>query len=225
MTTHERQRDSASAAAQDFVSLHDAGRLAGIVKNKEIWASHTQYLNDVREFRHAIELARLELSRMQSDPDLKGKISLVVEMQDALQRELETINVCVCSFSADSDVLSQWRAYSARPSGFSIGFSGAFLRAVADELKCWLAPVLYEEREQQLLVRTLLNDVLQENEKRPPTGNEDTHPPGGNLVAYLTRYAPILKHRSFSEEREWRIISRPIFSSTPTSNFVPAGRC
>src|SRR5262249_9648882 len=27
---------------------------------------------------------------------------------------------------------------------------------------------------------------------------------------YLNRYAPILKHKSFEEEREWRIISRPL---------------
>jgi hypothetical protein len=35
---------------------------------------------------------------------------------------------------------------------------------------------------------------------------------GGNLLTYLYRYAPILKDRSFEEEREWRIISRPIFA-------------
>jgi hypothetical protein len=37
----------------------------------------------------------------------------------------------------------------------------------------------------------------------------ETHPQAGNLVAYLLRYAPILKHKSFSEEEEWRIIPRP----------------
>lgn len=30
------------------------------------------------------------------------------------------------------------------------------------------------------------------------------------MVAYLNRYAPILKHKSFADEREWRIISRPL---------------
>lgn len=200
--------------------------LLGIVKSKEIWATHTQYLNDVREFRHAIELVKDELSRMESDPQLRDRIELIKEMRDALQSEVESINVCVCSFSADGDVLSQWRAYATRPSGFAIGFSGAFLRAVADELKFWLAPVLYEENEQRLLVRSLLNDVLEENEKRlRPPGNEDerTHPPGGNLIAYLNRYAPILKHKSFSEEREWRIISRPLFYGHSRFDFRTGG--
>lgn len=88
---------------------------------------------------------------------------------------------------------------------------------MSDELKFWLVPVLYEEGEQRLLVRTLLRDVLEENLQRraKATGHDDEAglPPGGNLVAYLNRYAPILKHKSFSEEREWRIISRPLMCS------------
>jgi hypothetical protein len=83
-----------------------------------------------------------------------------------------------------------------------------------DELDFWLAPVLYDERDQRALIRTLIEDVLAENLQRraTPTGdNEPGKPRGGNLGAYLNRYAPILKHKSFSEEREWRIISRPLF--------------
>jgi Protein of unknown function (DUF2971) len=189
----------------------------GIVASREIWASHTQYLNDVREFRHAIEVTNEELSAMEREPPLEDKVELLKEMKEGL-KGIETINVCVCSFSADGDVLSQWRAYAGRASGFSIGFSGAFLRAVSDELNFWLVPVLYEEGEQRLLVRTLLRDVLEENVQKARAraadhDDEIGQPPGGNLVAYLNRYTPILKHRSFSEEREWRIISRPLFCS------------
>jgi hypothetical protein len=35
--------------------------LLGIITSGEIWASHTQYLNDVREFPHAIEGTVLSL--------------------------------------------------------------------------------------------------------------------------------------------------------------------
>jgi hypothetical protein len=37
--------------------------ILGIIRDKEIWASHTQYLNDVREFRHALDV-REELPAM-----------------------------------------------------------------------------------------------------------------------------------------------------------------
>lgn len=186
--------------------------LLGIVKSQEIWASHTQYLNDEREFRHAIDLVKDELSRMERDPRLQDSMQFIAGMKSELELGIESINVFVCSFSEDGDVLSQWRAYSSGRSGFSVGFSGDFLRAVIDELQFWLVPVIYDEDKQRVFVRTLLNDLFEEaRTQREPTAGSYAHDtrPGGNLVAYLNRYAPILKHRSFSEEREWRIISRP----------------
>ena len=152
---------------------------------------------------------------MINDPSYHDKADLLSEMEQALREGIESINVCVCSFSADGDVLSQWRAYGGGASGFSIGFAGAFLRAVSDQLNFWLVPVIYDEPEQRALVRTLLQDVLAENLQRranPIEAHNDLGiPPGGSLVAYLNRYAPILKHKSFCEEREWRIVSRPLF--------------
>jgi hypothetical protein len=184
----------------------------GIFSSKEIWASHTQYLNDAREFQHAIDLMKDELSRMKAEAPYRDKAHLVGEIEEALTlKGIGSMNVCVCSFSQNGDLLSQWRAYGGG-SGFSIGFPGDFLRTVASECDSWLAPVLYEDDEQRHLVRTLLNDVLTENFQRRIIQNEDDNdslPVGGNLLAYLNRYAPILKHKSFSEEREWRIITRP----------------
>jgi hypothetical protein len=46
-------------------------------------------------------------------------------------------------------------------------------------------------------------------------------PQGGNLLACLHRYAPILKDKSFSEEREWRIISRPLMCTRERFGFRP----
>ncbi len=38
----------------------------GIIKNKEIWASHTQYLNDQKEYVHAIDLVKHVLENARS---------------------------------------------------------------------------------------------------------------------------------------------------------------
>jgi len=187
--------------------------LLGIVESKEIWASHTQYLNDAREFRYAIEIVREQIAEIKREPLQRRYVNLLEEMELDLDG-VESINVCVCSFSAEGDALSQWRAYSHGGSGFSIGFSGAFLREVTNSLDFWLVPVLYQAAQQRALIRTLLEDVLDENSRLKQVGQEDpVRQPGGGLVAYLNRYAPILKHQSFSEEQEWRIVSRPLFCS------------
>ena len=52
--------------------------LLGIIGKKEIWASHTQYLNDQREFRHAMELVRDELSQMARQADTQTGPFVVV---------------------------------------------------------------------------------------------------------------------------------------------------
>ena len=188
--------------------------LLGIISRQEIWASHTQYLNDQREFRHAIDLVKDELSRMVREADAEAK-PFVEEMEKAMHEHdgMESINVCVCSFSEKGDILSQWRAYGDGAAKYSIGFSGTLLRKVSDLMHSWLVPCLYDEGQQRQLVQTLLQDVLQENKERVDHATKDEEdwdlPRGGNLIAYLNRYAPILKHESFSEEREWRIVTSP----------------
>lgn len=182
--------------------------LLGIIGKKEIWASHTQYLNDRMEFRHAVGIIREEIHAMKNEPQYAADHDHLDEMESVLEHSGE-MNVCVCSFSEEADVLSQWRAYG-NGSGFSIGFSGEFLRAISDHHKFWLVKCIYEEHEQRHWLRTLLTDVLRENVQRQLDGEKADLPPGGNLYAYLNRYAPIIKHKSFKEEKEWRIISRPI---------------
>ena len=202
--------------------------LLGIIGKKEIWASHTQYLNDDREFRHAIELVRDELSRMVQGAETQER-PFVEEMNQGMHERdgMESVNVCVCSFSEESDILSQWRAYGDGVSKFSIGFSGALLRQVSDQMNFSLVPCLYGEGEQRALVRALLKDVLQENMTVVPQAELEEEEEdmyllrGGNLIAYLNRYAPILKHKTFSEEREWRIVTRPIMCMNKQFDYRP----
>lgn len=91
----------------------DQHGLLGILKSKEIWASHTQYLNDAREFRHAVGLVKKEVEGMLKDATGLRR-DLLLEMQEAVKTSIETINVCVCSFSEERDILSQWRALRRR---------------------------------------------------------------------------------------------------------------
>ena len=44
---------------------------------------------------------------------------------------------------------------------------------------------------------------------------------GGNLITYLNSYSPILKHETFSEEREWRIVTRPLMCRNKRFDYRP----
>ncbi len=191
--------------------------LLGIVKNEEIWATHTQYLNDRQEYRHARELALAEIAVMMGEYQGEKEFAQLNSMRMALDRCLESINVCVCSFSEVADSLSQWRAYGSATGGYAIGFAGQYLKKICGEHKFHLVKCIYDEAEQRACIRALLEEVLEQHMQTAQS--EYSLPFGGTLGIYLHRYAPILKHSAFREEREWRIITRPLMCSVGIDQF------
>lgn len=199
--------------------------LLGIIKDRQIWATHTQYLNDRREFLHATDLVRREVDRLLNDQNAgtgaesAARVQALNRMSDTLSLAPEHINVCVCSFSEASDSLSQWRAYGGS-SGFAIGFSPKVLQVAVERQKSFLAQCIYDPATQLDIVRALVEEVLDEHLSKDSgiehleTDKESAEmfwKTGGHLLDYLYRYAPMLKNQAFEEEREWRIISAPVF--------------
>ncbi|HWZ45751.1 MAG TPA: DUF2971 domain-containing protein [Candidatus Saccharimonadales bacterium] len=194
--------------------------LLGIVQKKEIWATHTQYLNDKNEYLHALQLVREEIQRKMSEATQRRHAAIFQDMLNGLDGK-ERINVCVASFSLDRDSLSQWRAYGSPTAGFAVGIPGPHIKALVLRRQFYLAQCLYDPDKQRELIAALVAEVFEENCERQdklPEEHDDL-PPGGNLDAYLNRYAPILKSHKFAEEQEWRIISRPLASSSERFEF------
>jgi hypothetical protein len=196
--------------------------LLGIIREKDIWATHTQYLNDAREYRYAIDVVTAEIHKRL--PDAVGDSHRILADMAEGVKGIESMNVCVCSFSEDRDSLSQWRAYGGSTSGYAIGFDPRHLAEMVRREEFYLAPCLYKPAEQIAVIEALVDKVFHQNMERLHNGetliSENREewsdaaklilPRGGSLAAYLHRFAPLLKHKSFSEEKEWRIISRPL---------------
>jgi hypothetical protein len=202
--------------------------LLGIIRSREMWVTHTQYLNDRREFVHAVDLVRKEIRLLlDASPGDSSRAESLIRMERALQWTPESINVCVCSFSEDQDSLSQWRAYGTATSGFAIGFPADLLTAATAAKGWYLAPCVYEPLQQREIIRSLVEEVLEENLSGTAYDGTDMQEDernvhqqqGGNLLAYLNRFAPILKDESFRAEKEWRVISRPLMNSSTSFNF------
>jgi hypothetical protein len=187
--------------------------LLGIIPQKEIWATHTQYLNDQREYRHATGLVTAELERrieIGTDPERQ---EIIRKMIGALLG-IESVNVCVCSFSEESDSLSQWRAYGGPTSGYAIGFNPDSLLEIVGRNDCFLAPCIYQTDKQHSVICDFVEEMIDQNLSRKHAGKWPLVPSGGFLPALLHRFAAILKDNSYAEEREWRIISRPLMCMT-----------
>lgn len=205
--------------------------LLGIIKNNDIWATHTQFLNDAKEYRHATDVVTVEIVKRLTDA-VGDSRRILADMAEGV-KGIENINVCVCSFSEDRDSLSQWRAYGGSTSGYAIGFNPFHLAEMVRREEFYLAPCLYKSTEQIAVMEALVDKVFDENMERLHNGetliSENREewlnaeklilPRGGNLAAYLHRFAPILKDKSFSEEKEWRIISRPLMCTRERFSF------
>ena len=177
--------------------------LLGIIKSKELWATKIHFLNDSKEYALALELAQSQLEGY-----LKKAVStLEKDVFETSLEELEkivSINICVFSFSEQGDVLSQWRGYAGSGTGYSIGFYSKTLKELAKKNGFVLAPCIYDKSRQMALI----DDVIKESlSKAGPTLG-----PQGEFANMLMKIAPMIKNESFTEEREWRLISGPISS-------------
>jgi hypothetical protein len=201
--------------------------LLGIVSHKEIWATKIQYLNDSTEFALALELARTYLEdHLRTIISISEKDRIETLLEEI--QTIESINICVCSFSEVGDLLSQWRAYGGSRSGYSIGFFSETLKNLAAKHRFILTPCVYDEVRQKSLIAELIKDALS---KSFPTEGTQRHPTeprtlmalpvGGDFTTNLLSIAPIIKHESFSEEKEWRLISAPISCQNPRFTYRP----
>jgi len=94
--------------------------------------------------------------------------------------------------------LSQWRGYAGSGYGYSLGFGTAFLKALRGNFGFVLGKCVYDELLQEQIVKETLEYLL-----NVPHGQKETV----RDFAAALQYGAFFKNPSFSEEREWRLVS------------------
>lgn len=203
----------------------DAAGLKGILSGRSVWASKVQYMNDAEEFKHAIQVARGILNQRDRDTDSEQLSTICDELSDALER-IENVNICAFCLSEKKDLLSQWRAYCPPAGGFSLGFDSNDLARTVRSQDFHLAPCIYNTREQRSLLRPVIDQAIKlfrrellANDESVEEARERILPP---FFSTFSRVAPVIKHRAFAEEREWRLISGLIRNDDPNMNYRPS---
>ena len=175
--------------------------LLGILKDKKIWMTKIQYLNDSSEFSLAIEVLIKTLTKLGIDPQSLyqkafGKIKSQTDFNSLIIKSLTTSPVYVASFSEEGDLLSQWRGYSEGNFAYSIKISGARLKAYSNKIpdgtfaKCEYLPEKHTS-----IIEEFVSEKIQQNLS-------------DLLFAIMSDFlniAPFIKHPGFHEEKEWRL--------------------
>ena len=209
--------------------------LLGIVEKRVLWASNILYMNDSAEMNHTVELIKAEVAARIDDNKTNQK--LLAQFLDWVSNRISSGHMLFASsFRANGNLLSQWRGYSALGKGVSIGFDPDYLMACAKSQSFQLGQCVYDPDIQQALITKMIESVECLAEEYGENLDETQRPAANSyfdiferVESDLLRIAALLKHPSFREEEEWRIVS-PVLSdyvSTPvkfregTSMLVP----
>jgi hypothetical protein len=187
--------------------------LVSILSTEKLWATNIKFLNDEHEFQHALSLARdvVERSKKTFAPKSEHKqaYSQFVEETTKTLDNLDAINpeaIFTCSFSEQTDLLSQWRGYCAVNQGYCIQFDVEKLTIAAVDMfqGVRLQKCVYDDAEKVKQISNALNHfwyqyLVAEDEKKKRSTIQAL---ADGMVFLATHY----KHPSFAEEREHRLV-------------------
>ncbi len=189
--------------------------ILGIVSRLEMWATQVHFLNDKNEVFLTFKLLEREL-RKQADKVQSQAMKVVL---NDIKRNLSRIDqghICIASFCEEKDLLSQWRGYGNQGKGYAIGFNLKELTQIAKRQHFVIWPCVYNPALQMELVSYLIDSWCREFGNNKPVHHEKMLNVINTSVCQL---APIIKDESFSEEKEWRLVSSVVSSKSPQFAF------
>ena len=164
-----------------------------ITKNKTLRFCDLRHMNDMTELiygRHMFD-ELLNSSRV-----YKKHREIIYQVMDFFRNKTILLSM---SFSADSDKLSQWRGYADDAKGFSVGFKAIDFQ----KLPVHLLKIEYQVEKQKELMRNAIKTITDQL-----TNGFDLT--SAVWIVELYELFSMMKHNSFSEENEFRIV-RAIF--------------
>jgi len=199
----------------------DAFGAVGIISSHTLWATATQFSNDRSEIEYAASIGKVVIREIWgSKGDLSPWEQLLVEhLVRVFDTPLHSFGQpFIVSFCEEGDLLSQWRAYG-QAGGFSLAFRPL---SKSDEVKLvcehgfrtMVKRVIYEPSKQRARLRFLLRRLIKLVNAFPfrPTSARGAAAHvelSVILILEITDWALAVKHESFSEEKEWRVVTYP----------------
>jgi len=209
--------------------------LVGIVDSQVLWASDIRYMNDSAELKHTADLIRTEITQRITAGHAKP--NLLNQFLEWVTHRITNGNMLfAASFRSNGNLLSQWRGYSKLGKGVSLGFNPNYIMKCAYEQSFQIGKCIYSSADQRRLIKQVIDAVealAQEYSENTDVSKKHTsqsyHEVFENIESDLLRIAAILKHPSFQEEEEWRIVSpaltdyvtSPVLFREGTSMLVP----
>lgn len=205
--------------------------LIGIASSKSLWATHIHFLNDTKELEHAVDYARNCIENRCRGGSLATitdprEIDLLKQMS-SMAGAVESA-VYVASLTENRDQLSQWRGYCPPEGGFAIGFPAQHLSRIGQSQGFYLSPCIYDHHTQYHVLLEIVDHHIDLFRAALNSGEDEAKARDRVAIDFarqISRFGVILKHRSFQEEAEWRLVSPFLgIGDTRVSHRAGAGR-
>ena len=194
----------------DFVGLN------GLVANKQIWMGDLFFLNDEKEYQLGLDLFQESLAEQKAKYG-NTPFGIFLNSIGSIEPLLREKPPFSFSLTEESDLLSQWRGYTKNGIGVSVGFNSQKLKGSFQLLPC-----LYSREEQKAYIDFLFDSAFNKFSLTPEQGKFDKsgcsnvaelpfwdaiNEAGSIFISCLNVACSIIKHSSFQEEKEWRLVN------------------
>lgn len=194
----------------------DFSALNGIVVNNEIWMGNLFFLNDEKEYELGIEIFKQVLEEKKLAYN-NANFLVFLNSLTGIEKLLRNNAPLSFSLTEEGDLLSQWRGYTNNGIGVSIELNTQRLKGSS-----LLLPCIYTRIEQKEYIEHIISLAYDKFTKTRETGKHDKskcldplelpfwdaiNETGSQLISQLNVACSIIKHQTFSEEKEWRLIS------------------
>ncbi|MBV7518928.1 DUF2971 domain-containing protein [Ensifer sp. ENS12] len=179
-----------------------------IITNNQLWVSNIRFLNDRREMDHGLSEATKFLDERASSKGMSDDTRLFAAVKKRI-KDSGIPSAYACCFCEQNDSLGQWRGYTGGTQGIAIEFYASGLRQQFKASNATLQKVIYGQDETRRVLEQEVDSLFNQI-----NGDLFADVPGDDRLerfeTLLLQLAPRFKHKSFEDEREWRlIISEP----------------
>ena len=196
--------------------------LKGILDSRSIWCSHIRYFSDPKEWVYGESkvISKVEkLLSLEKDDNIEKLLNdLIILIKSITASFYDIYAACFCK---NCNLLSQWRSYSNRGGGYSLGFTFDSDTKITYDLQKYpyiklaaLRKIIYDVDTQNELIDKALDRLVDAGRKAIiRILKTENHLPLGFInqmaMGFANRLAEVIisiKEPVFSEENEWRLI-------------------